>query len=180
MSGETSNKTREKLRTAFFELLEEKPLKHITVNDIVRQCGFNRNTFYYHYSDIPALAEEAVNSTVQQILSNRYDPASLEETFGVAVDFVMEHKRAVMNLHKSSDRELYEKYLMKIISHVTDEYFRASGLTAQLGAEDAAVAVGAVKCLCFGYIISWLDNGMKDDIRSDFSSYLQLRRRLVF
>ena len=172
-------KTKEKLTAAFYELLEEKPLKHITVNDIVRRCGFNRNTFYYHYSDIPALAEESVNSTAQQILSNRYDPASLEETFSVAVDFVMEHKRAILNLHNSSDRELYEKYLMKIIGHVTEEYFRASGLTAQLGGEDAAVALGAVRCLCFGYIISWLDNGMKEDIQGDFRAYLQLRRRLM-
>ena len=174
-----SANTKEKIRQALYELLETKPLKHITVNDIVARCGLNRNTFYYHYSDIPALVEESINLTAQQIISSRYDLSSLEDTFGVAVEFVMEHKRAILNLHDSSDRELYEKYLMKIIGHVTEEYFRASGLLSQFTKEDAAVALGAVKCLCFGYMINWLDNGMKDDIRADFRAYLQLRRRMM-
>ena len=36
---------------AFKELLLEKPLNKITVNDIAEKCEMNRQTFYYHFHD---------------------------------------------------------------------------------------------------------------------------------
>ena len=45
------------IANAFYALLEEKPLSKITVREIVERCGVNRNTFYYHFRDIPALLD---------------------------------------------------------------------------------------------------------------------------
>lgn len=42
-------RTKEIIRDAFWELLEEKPYNKITVQDIVNRCQVNRNTFYYHF-----------------------------------------------------------------------------------------------------------------------------------
>ena len=53
-----SASAKEALQAAFLRLLEERPLREITVKDIVQACGVNRNTFYYHFKDIPALLEE--------------------------------------------------------------------------------------------------------------------------
>ena len=49
---------REAIQAAFLSLLEERPLRDITVKDIVQSCGVNRNSFYYHFKDIPALLQE--------------------------------------------------------------------------------------------------------------------------
>ena len=48
-------RTKELLTDTFWELLEEKAYSKITVNDIVNRCDVNRNTFYYHFQDIPSL-----------------------------------------------------------------------------------------------------------------------------
>ena len=32
-------------------LMKKKSLEKITVSDIVRNCGLNRQTFYYHFKD---------------------------------------------------------------------------------------------------------------------------------
>ena len=45
--------TKEIIIQTLLELLNEKPLAKITVKDIVERCGVNRNTFYYHFRDIP-------------------------------------------------------------------------------------------------------------------------------
>ena len=45
---------------SFVKLLNLYPLDKITVKDIVSDCGISRNTFYYHYKDIPALLDEMV------------------------------------------------------------------------------------------------------------------------
>ena len=53
-------KTKETIIDAFWQLLEEKPFNKITVQNIVERCTLNRNTFYYHFQDIPNLAEYTV------------------------------------------------------------------------------------------------------------------------
>ena len=55
-------KTKETIIDAFWQLLEEKPFNKITVQNIVERCHLNRNTFYYHFQDIPNLAEYTVKS----------------------------------------------------------------------------------------------------------------------
>ena len=51
---------RERIETAFWDLLAEKPPEQMTVNDIARHAQVNRNTFYYHFENMEALAREAV------------------------------------------------------------------------------------------------------------------------
>ena len=51
-------RTRASIIEAFAQLLEERPINKITVKDIVKRCDINRNTFYYHFPDIPSLLLE--------------------------------------------------------------------------------------------------------------------------
>jgi AcrR family transcriptional regulator len=44
-------RTRESIREAFVELLEEKGFKAVTVKDITTRAKINRGTFYMHYQD---------------------------------------------------------------------------------------------------------------------------------
>ena len=62
------------ISSTFVKLLSSKPFDKITIKDIVDTCEINRNTFYYHYSDIYGLLEEIskqnsislLNATVKQ------------------------------------------------------------------------------------------------------------------
>ena len=56
------NRTKNTIIDTFWLLLEEKPYNKITVKDIVDRCQMNRNTFYYHFHDIPELLETAVKN----------------------------------------------------------------------------------------------------------------------
>ena len=62
------NITKRVIREAFVELLNERALSKITVKDITDRCGINRNTFYYHYQDVPALVEEICSIQVDRIV----------------------------------------------------------------------------------------------------------------
>ena len=56
------NRTKHEIIVAFWQLLEKKPYNKITVQDIVDHCHVNRNTFYYHFQDIPSLTEWSVET----------------------------------------------------------------------------------------------------------------------
>ena len=52
-----SQTTKEALAESLKKLMNTTALAKITINDIVKDCGVNRRTFYYHFQDIYALLE---------------------------------------------------------------------------------------------------------------------------
>ena len=47
-----SQTTKRALEASLKNLLLQKPLDKITINDIAEDCGISRMTFYYHFRDI--------------------------------------------------------------------------------------------------------------------------------
>ena len=62
---------KERLENAFWELLADRDYRKITVTDVVREAGVNRNSFYYHFSSLPELADSAILHQVESIPINR-------------------------------------------------------------------------------------------------------------
>ena len=52
-----SQMTKRALAASLKNLLLQKPLNKITINDIAEDCGISRMTFYYHFKDIYDLVE---------------------------------------------------------------------------------------------------------------------------
>jgi AcrR family transcriptional regulator len=53
------------MHDAFWQLLKERDYSTITVTDIVRRAGVNRNSFYYHFSGLPELADSSILQLVE-------------------------------------------------------------------------------------------------------------------
>ena len=74
-----ANFTKKAIKETFVELLEEHPLSDITIKDIVEKCGINRNSFYYHYHDLPDLIEEIVKEDAEGTLAGGISKFITEE-----------------------------------------------------------------------------------------------------
>ncbi|NEG70436.1 TetR/AcrR family transcriptional regulator [Bifidobacterium choloepi] len=55
---------RERLREAFWTLLDGRNYESFTVRDVCRVAGVNKNTFYYHYGSLDELAADAIGHLV--------------------------------------------------------------------------------------------------------------------
>lgn len=64
------NFTERAIKESFVRLLNEKPLSQISVRMIAEDCGIHRNSFYYHYRDIPSLIEDIVKDEVGALIEN--------------------------------------------------------------------------------------------------------------
>lgn len=82
-----ANFTQKAIKDTFIALLEERPLSEITVKDIAVKCGINRNSFYYHYQDIPALIEEIVKEEAELILEKYPSVSTIVECFDALTEF---------------------------------------------------------------------------------------------
>ncbi|MCQ2418061.1 MAG: TetR/AcrR family transcriptional regulator [Oscillospiraceae bacterium] len=170
--------TKAAIRNSLIKLLNERPINKITVKDIVEDCGINRNTFYYHYEDLPSMIEEIVNQEADRIIQEYQQFDSIEDSFDAAVEFILANKTAVMHIHNSSNREMYENYLWHICEHVVTTYVELLPLEDFFSEEDRKILIRYYKCLCFGLIIDWLNSGMHTDIRADFHQLIAIRRRI--
>ena len=166
--------TEKAIQETFLQLLDEKPYSQITVKDIVETCGINRNSFYYHYADLPALVEEIIEDEILRIMQEPTSISSLQESLSASLQFAKQNKRAVYHLYKSVNRDIFERYLMKncdfIVSRYVDTLFKDAGVSPN----DRRLVINYFKYLCFGTTIDWLESGMKLDIEADFARICEL------
>lgn len=52
----------QRMESAFFEELRRTPFEKLTVSSIVSRAGVNRNSFYYHFTDLEDLAARAMET----------------------------------------------------------------------------------------------------------------------
>ena len=70
----SSFKTRKLIRKTFAEMLsEKKEMSKISVSELAKRADINRGTFYSHYDDIYAVAEDYEN----ELLAKFFDNATL-------------------------------------------------------------------------------------------------------
>lgn len=99
----SSKKTRNELRKAFSELIQEKKvIKKITIQELVNKAGITRATFYTHYDNIYEIAEEIQDEVLDIIFEDLNDLKSLES--------LKQHSNKVTNFLKDND-EMYKKLL---------------------------------------------------------------------
>ena len=65
MSGKT---TKMAIAYALKELVEEKSLNKITIQDIADKCGINRQTFDYHFPNIIDLVEWILYTDAEKLM----------------------------------------------------------------------------------------------------------------
>lgn len=171
--------TKKAIKNSFLELIEKKPIDQLTIRDITDHCGVSRNTFYYHYTDMPSLVEEIVMDLAEEIILSYPDIKSLEQALSVGVEFMLENRRAASHILNSSHRYIYERCLMKVCRHVVALYIDIAIPADTLNDSERGLMIDFYKCMIFGIIIDWCDNGMKENYAAEFSTLLDLRRRIL-
>lgn len=106
----SSQETKRAQDASLKKLMNRKPLSKITINEIVQDCGVNRNSFYYHFEDIYALfkwmlEQEAVESVRQFDLMLDY-----REAIQFVMDYVSENRHIVNGAYDAMGREGLKRF----------------------------------------------------------------------
>ncbi|MEE5992264.1 MAG: TetR/AcrR family transcriptional regulator [Oscillospiraceae bacterium] len=172
--------TKKAIRETFLTLLRKKPVSRITIREIVEECGINRNTFYYHYQDLPQLIEEIITDETERVINQCNNISSIEECVEVVVNELMRNKIPILHLHQSSvsSRIFYEQYLRKVCVHFTESFLKITLSETEISEADRNTLTHFYQCTCFGYLIEWLDGGMKTDVLADFHRLCELKQNI--
>lgn len=173
------NFTKKAIRESFIKLLNERPLNKITVKDIVEDCGVNRNSFYYHYQDLPALLEEIVSDEVKRIVEEYQEIGSIEDCFRATISFALKNRRAVLHIYKSMNREYYDRYTMDVCSYLVGLYLDRLVGDRAISKSDRELIIKVYACECYGLTCEWMNDGMPDTIGEAFTRLCELRSGLI-
>lgn len=96
----------------FSNLLNNRPINHITVTDICKDCGINRQTFYYHFQDIYDLCFWVTERNLRAYIEEcNIDKADACGSIKVLFEYFMQHKQQVRHAYDALNRVQYETLL---------------------------------------------------------------------
>lgn len=158
--------TKAAIKATFISLLNKKPLNKITVKEIVEECGINRNSFYYHFDDIPSLLEEILVEEADRFVATETDNnTSVYESLISVIDYAFSNKSVIQHIYNSANRTTFDVYLNRICTHAIKSYFDKLEITKNIAEDDLDAMIMYYKCQLVGFIIDWLGGGMKYDLK---------------
>lgn len=169
------NFMKDTIKQSFIKLMNEKPISKITVKDIVVDCKINRNSFYYHYEDLPALVMELIIEVSNKIINMYTVFESIEECLKFLTSYLVKNKKQMLNIYNSTNREVYEKYLWKVCDHVISSYFKSK---YDENTPDLDILIHHYKCSCFGLIIDWMNSSMSYDLCDRYSKLIKIKKNI--
>lgn len=169
-----ANFTKQAIKASFMKLLNERPLNKISVRDIVEDCGINRNSFYYHFQDIPTLLGEILAEETDRIIREHPTISSLDECFREAFRFALENKQAVLHIYNSVNRDLFTRGALQMSEYVVRSYIATAFPDDRVRGRDKEIVIRFLKCELFGICIDWIERGMTDAAYDDLHRMLEL------
>ena len=160
-------KTKALIIEGFAQLLEQRPINKITVKDIVEHCDINRNTFYYHFQDIPALLQQIMQEKADALIQNHCVLGRPMDCIKPALQYGKAHKQAVLHVYHGVPRETFLFYLNRLTKRLVEEYFASVSKTVPLDPADAAVLSRYYKGTVIGCLLDWLEADMQYDLEAE-------------
>lgn len=150
-----SNRTEKAIQRAFKKLLLNKAFSKITVQDIADESGINRNTFYYHYQDIPTMLKTLVKDDLISLMEQN-KRASYEEDLEVLLYYVRENEQIIKNVYHTARRDIFDKELLSVIEHYIRKWVITDEMSKSLSEEEKNAMIEFCRSLYFGLFISWI------------------------
>ena len=158
-------RTRTRLGTAFLNLIIEKPVREVTVQDVLDRSGVGRSTFYLHYRDLDDLLVSQLELFCEMMSSS----LSLKKDKSQRVMPVAE-----LFAHIGNGNKLYR--VLSDSGHVKDFYELAEGCFArgieqrllesgrmkQMSDRELAARAAALSGSLLSLLRWWLDRGEKE------------------
>lgn len=163
-------RTRQLLRDAFVELLEEMDVEKISVNRLAERATINRVTFYLHYRDIPDMMDKMADDMINHITSILNTPElnqSSDEDEGWPLlvnllEHIAKHSRFYKIILTTDRTTVFTERLLRLLTKFITERVSRTEIDSnllELGIR-REVAIWYGSSAVIGTIVAWLRNDM--------------------
>ncbi|CAH1191678.1 hypothetical protein PAECIP111891_00061 [Paenibacillus allorhizoplanae] len=163
-------RTRQLLKDAFVELLQEMDIEKISVNRIAERATINRVTFYLHYRDIPDMLEKMADEMIEDInciLTNdlTIQNSKEEKDWPMLVNLLehfAEHAKFYKVVLASRRTPIFTDRMLRLLTELVTSRIERMGDESVLATagiqKDIAIWYGSSALI--GTIVAWLRQDM--------------------
>ena len=159
------------------ELLTKKRTKKLTVKDIVEECGITRQTFYYHFQDIPDLICYMMEQGSKELLENCLAQPPLEDKIryllSVALNAHPLIQRTISTSYQSELEPLLLEQFYSFFDQLTNESASSSLVSDSLTASQRKLLLRYHSLAFLGLVRTWSkdDSAHMDEIVRDLAQF---------
>lgn len=158
-----SKVTKNAIAMSLKKILDKKVLTKVTINDITKDCGINRMTFYYHFKDIYDLIEWIFIEEAEKVLKDKKTYNTWKQGILNIFKAIGENKLFILNVYNSISKEQLENYLYKIVYTLLISVIEEKCVGMIVEYEKKKFIADFYKYAFVGIILNWIENGMKEE-----------------
>lgn len=162
---EISLLTKQKLALSLKRAMEKKPLSKVTVSELIKDCNINRNTFYYHFTDIYDLLKWMLEQEAIDVVKKIDLLIDTEEAIRFVMDYVDSNRHIINCAYDSMGHEEMKRFFYADFIGVMKSVIDSGEQRMQLSISDEFKEFTAefyTEALA-GLMISWLKNKHNPD-----------------
>ena len=111
--------TKKMLSAALKDAMKRKALSKITVSEIVRVCGVNRKTFYYHFQDIYDLLKWTLEQEAVEVVKKFDLLVNADDAISFVIDYVEENRHILSCAYDSMGRDELRRFFYADFIEIT-------------------------------------------------------------
>ncbi|MDE7294431.1 MAG: TetR/AcrR family transcriptional regulator C-terminal domain-containing protein [Oscillospiraceae bacterium] len=120
----------QKLLQAFKTRLNEMPYEKIKITDLCRDCGVNRQTFYYHFRNLEDLAAQFIHTEAEALLKLDDTPFVWEDKIGALIEYLDSNREMCLSVLSSMEHRLLRNILAEDTERLIRKISDSTGISA--------------------------------------------------
>lgn len=106
----TSLNTKRAIAESLKKAMKTKPFSKITISELVKDCGINRKTFYYHFEDLYSLLKWMFEEEAIEVVKNYDLLVDSEEAICFVMDYVEKNDHIINCAYDSIGRDGMKRF----------------------------------------------------------------------
>lgn len=162
---EISLQTKKQFAEALKQAMKKKPFQKITVSELVKACGTNRKTFYYHFEDIYALLKWMFEQEAIDVVKSFDLIVDYDEAIRFVMDYIEENEHIISCAYDSLGRDA-----LKTFFYVDFEKIMEALIASAEEMQGVRLDAGYREFLCrfyteglSGIMVEWIQNRERRD-----------------
>lgn len=173
--NQMSLQTKQKFATSLKKFMTSKSLNKITVTDIIKECGVNRKTFYYHFEDIYDLLKWILEQEAIEVVKQFDLTVDYKEAILFVINYVENNSHILVCAYDALGRQEMRRFFyqdfISIIEIFIDNVEKEMGLSVDEKFK-RFICNFYTEALA-GMLIDWFKNP-KDQYKEQIVEYLSL------
>lgn len=155
--------TKKRLAGSLRDLLGTVPMNRITIEMIASNCGYNRQTFYYHFRDVRALVEWMFVYEIRQAAGDirKYSTSAAIE---LIMRYLYDNRSVTLAVFGSLERDYVERFIYSAVHDAVYDNVIRKSVYVNIDPKDMEFIANCFTLVCTALLIQWMDGGMREEI----------------